>query len=224
MGRGFSTGGNEANEETTNELESTPISDSDFTGDSGEGTESEFSTTDGHWFTRMGRGFSTEGKEADEETTNELESTPISGSGFAKGTESEVSTTDGHWLTQMGEGFSTEGNEANEETTNELESTPISDSVLTGDNGEGTESEVSTTDGHWLTQMGDGFSTEGNEAEEGDSGSEASLLLEDENEEEDEDESLVQRERRVAASRWLLLLVCSLEPLLSIMFFIVFWF
>jgi hypothetical protein len=120
----------------------------------------------------------------------------------------------------MGRGFSTEGNEANEETTNELESTPISGS----DFAEGTESEVSTTDGQGFTQMGEGFSTEGNKAKDGDSGSEASLLLEDENEEEDEDESLVQRERRVAASRWLLLLVCSLEPLLSIMFFIVFWF
>jgi hypothetical protein len=60
----------------------------------------------------------------------------------------QFSTTDAHGLTQMGEGFSTEGNEANEETTNELESTPISDSDFTGDSGEGTESEFSTTDGH----------------------------------------------------------------------------
>jgi hypothetical protein len=44
----------------------------------------------------MGEGFSTEGNEANEETTNELESTPISGSDFAEGTEPEISTTDGH--------------------------------------------------------------------------------------------------------------------------------
>src|SRR5690242_8188350 len=67
----------------------------------------------------------------------------------------------------MGGGFSTEGNEVNGETTNELESTPISDSDFTGDNGNGTESEFSTIDGHGFTQMGGGFSTEGNEANEG---------------------------------------------------------
>jgi hypothetical protein len=168
MGEGFSTEGNEANEETTNELESTPISDSDFTGANGEGTEPEFSTTDAHGLTQMGGGFSTEGNEANEETTNELESTPISdpdvtGSNGEEA-EAEFSTTDAHGLTQMGGGFSKEGNEANGETTNELESTPISDSGFIGSNGEGTEAEFSTTDGHGLTPMGGGFSTEGNEA------------------------------------------------------------
>ena len=95
--------------------------------------------------------------------------------------------------------------------------------------------EFSTTDGHGLTQMGGGFSTEGNDANEGEGGSVASSLFEDENEEEDESlgqrarrrevsgRAAVARERRSAASRWLLLLVCSLEPLLSdMMFFIVF--
>jgi hypothetical protein len=183
----------------------------------------EFSTTDAHGLTQMGGGFSTEGnkgnkgnggseaslsledgneeEDEDESLANELESTPISDSGFigsnGEGTEPEFSTADAHGLTQMGGGFSTEGNEGNkgdggsgasllledeteeededESLANELESTPISDSDVTGSKGEGTEPEFSTTDGHGLTQMGGGFSTEGNEGDKGDGGSGASL-------------------------------------------------